>query len=383
MRMVTDSKPMMLSRRQALSAVAGACFLGVVGSSQADSADVRQPVSPAATTRRVAAAWDDAQGRHHIGILQVTLEQVVIQTSIEVPTRAHALAIEPSGSVLAIARRPGEWLLRWHPPAQGDGVARADAVQWHWLDEDTRFNGHVLPGPDGASLLTTETDLQTGAGLLVLRDSASMAMKAHWPTHGLDPHAMHWLPQGLLLVANGGMASLPETGRARLDLDRMDSSLVAMSPSDGRVQQTWRLADPRQSLRHLAWHPSGLMAVAMQAQHDDPGERTNAPVLALLDLQRSELRVVPQSRGMGGYAGDVAMVEDHWFVSGPRTDTVLRMSLDGSSVKHLALPDGGALAGSSDRAWGWASGRDCGLPLVHARTPIVLDWKPDNHAVVL
>lgn len=371
-----------LTRRRTLTAIAGAWCLGAAGPALAIPQNRQVPDLAALATHRLAAAWDDAQGRHHIGILQVTATQVAVQASIEVPTRAHALALEPEGRVLAVARRPGEWLLRWQPPTAGDSAGPPDALQWHWLDEDARLNGHVLLTPDGAHLLTTETDLQTGDGCLVQRNRHSMAVTARWPTQGQDPHAMQWLPQGLLLVANGGIAARPETGRTRLALDRMDSSLVAMSPTDGRVHQTWALADRRQSLRHLAWHRSGVVGVAMQAQHDDPNQRGDAPVLALLDLKRSELRAVDGSRGLAGYGGDVAMIGDHWFVSGPRSDAVLRLSLDGSTVTRLPLTEGCALAGSADQSWGWASGSAGGVPLAQTQTPLAVDWKPDNHAVV-
>ncbi len=384
MPMATD--PVRLTRRQWLGAAGVGCLLTVGGVPLVSRAEVGEcdATSADGVVHRVAAAWDDARGSHHIGILGVTLTQVTVQASVEVPTRAHALVLEPHGSVLAVARRPGEWLLRWHPPGHADASAPADQVQWHWIDDGHRFNGHVLASQDGGSLHTTETDLETGAGYLVQRDRQTMAVTARWPTHGMDPHDMQVLPNGLLLVANGGIASRSETGRTRLALDQMDASLVALSPTDGRLQHSWRLSDRRQSLRHLAWHASGRVAVALQAQHDDPVQRDNAPVLAILDLQRSVLHEVEASRGMAGYAGDVAVVGEHWYVSCPRSDSVMRLSLDGTQSLRLALDDAGALAGSVDQSWGWASGRGNGLELGgkgQALTPLGI--RPDNHAVAL
>lgn len=382
MPMATES--LRLTRRQWLSAAGAGCLLGVGGVALASRAEAgeRGTVVTDGAVHRVAAAWDDGRGGHFIGILRVTPTQVTVQARIEVPTRAHALVLEPQGSVLAVARRPGEWLLRWHPPGHADATAPAGQRQWHWIDDGHRFNGHVLVGQDGGSLLTTETDLDTGAGRLVQRDRQTMAVTARWPTHGMDPHDMQVLPQGLLLVANGGIASRPETGRARLDLDQMDASLVALSPTDGRLHHSWTLPDQRQSLRHLAWHASGRVAVALQAQHDDAAQRDNAPVLAILDLQRSVLHEVQASAGMAGYAGDVAVVGDNWYVSCPRSDTLMRLSLDGTQCARFALQDACALAGSVDQSWGWASGRGNamelggkGLALAH------LGLMPDNHAV--
>ena len=370
-----------LTRRQWLGVAAAGCLLGAGGMTRAEAGG-RGAASVDGAMHRVAAAWDDARGSHYIGILRVTPTQVTVLASVEVPTRAHALVLEPQGSVLAVARRPGEWLLRWYPPGQVDSTAQAHQVQWHWIDDAYRFSGHVLVGQDGGSLLTTETDLETGAGQVVQRDRQTMAVTARWPTHGTDPHDMQLLPNGLLLIANGGIASRPETGRARLALDQMDASLVALSPTDGSLHHSWRLADRRQSLRHLAWHASGRVAVALQALHDDPVQRDNAPVLAILDLRRSVLHEVEASRGMSGYAGDVAVVGDHWYVSGPRSDTVMRLSLDGAQSVRLALADACALAGSVDQSWGWASGRGNGLELGGKGQALIhRDIRLDNHAV--
>ena len=359
--------------KRQLTALAAAGLTGVAGLVRAGGGTNGRP------EHRVVAAWDDALGRHFIGVLRLIAEQVIVQASIEVPTRAHDLVVEPGGTVLAVARRPGEWLLRWQPNAG------ADRVQWHWVEDDFRLNGHVVVSRDGASLLTTQTDQQTGAGQLVRRDRKSMAATQRWPTQGRDPHAMVYLPDGQLLVANGGVATLPETGRMAREPDRMDSSLVAMSDQDGRLFHAWRLEDRRLSLRHLAWHGSGRVAVAMQAHHDDPAQRDSAPVLAVLDVKRSELRVAPASSGMGGYAGDVASVDGRWFVSCPRSDAVLRLSLDGTQSRRIALGDACALASSADQAWGWVSGRAAGLQLGRSppSTLSCLGLKPDNHAAVL
>ena len=365
--------PRWTRRRSLAAACAG------IGAAMVAPVFAMEPPGPgrAAPSRRVAAAWDDAAGRHHVGLLHMDHARVHVSASIEVPTRAHGLALEPDGSILAVARRPGEWLLRWRPQQPGD----RHAASWHWLEGDSRLNGHVLV--DGDHLLTTETDQESGEGQLVRRDRTSLAATARWPTRGADPHAMLMLPDGQLLVANGGIASRPETGRAGLTLERMDSSLVFMSPSDGAVGRLLQVPDPRLSLRHLAWHRSGRVAVAMQAQHDDAQQRADAPVLALLDLARRRLHVVASSHGVAGYAGDVAAIDDHWFVSCPRAGAVMQFTLDGTLVGPLALQDACALAGAPDQSWGWASGRAQAWQLETVPRSAGLGVSADNHALAL
>ncbi|ANY60835.1 hypothetical protein MA05_00350 [Comamonas aquatica] len=81
----------------------------------------------------------------------------------------------------------------------------------------------------------------------------------------MDPHQLLLDRDGSLVVANGGIPTQPETGRRKLRLDHMDSSIVRLRPQDrGALAGQWQLPDPRLSLRHLAWGP----AVAW-----DPGQR--------------------------------------------------------------------------------------------------------------
>ena len=163
----------------------------------------------------LAAAWEGTDGFAQ-GVLAAL-------QSISVPTRAHGLLPLPDGTILAVARRPGDWLLRWSP-------ASGKPVQWQWADAGRAFNGHVIASPDGGLLYTTETDLETGAGLVGVRDARSLVKQHEWPTFGIDPHELIWdqadRTPPALLVANGGVPTRPETGRANLDLDGMDSSLI-------------------------------------------------------------------------------------------------------------------------------------------------------------
>lgn len=252
----------------------------------------------------VVAAWDDAQGRHHVGTLDA---QARVLATVPVPTRAHGLALEPDGSVLAVARRPGDWLLRWHP-ARGRRTL-------HWNDGARRFNGHVQR--IGAALFTTETLLDDGQGVVVVRDAATLSERAVWATHGRDPHALLADGDSTLWVANGGIGTDAATGRTK-DTRAMDSSLVRLDAADGTLRGQWRLNDPKLSLRHLARADDGTLGIALQAEHEDAAARGAAPLLAL--WRNGQLRSVegPACVGCSGYGGDIAAWRGRFFVSAPR-----------------------------------------------------------------
>ena len=298
------------------------------------------------------AAWDDDAERHHLGVLDASGDALRVVASIELPTRAHGLLIEPGGTVLAAARRPGDWLLRWAP--------RGGAARWFWSEPDRRFTGHLLRDPTGRWLYSAETDQQSGQGLIAVRDARTLVLRDEWATHGIDPHQFIVDADGSLLVANGGVPTLAETGRVRGEMDRMDASLVRLDSRSGKRLGQWRLADPRLSIRHLARGVSGLVGVALQAEHDDPETKAGAPVLALFDGNALLTAETPQP--LAGYGGDIAATASGFVVSAPRAGGVARWNADGRWAGFTAMAEACSLVSSAGRVW--AGGRneaaDCG-----------------------
>lgn len=267
--------------------------------------------------------------------------------SLDVPTRAHGLLVEGGDRYLAVARRPGDWLLRW------DGQGRE--LAWAWSEPGRAFNGHVIASADGRLRYTTETDLDTGDGLIGVRDADTLEKIDEWPTGGLDPHELVLDGDGDLMVANGGIPTLPETGRLKVGLERMDASLVRLARHDGSVSGQWRLADRRLSLRHLAWCGDQL-GIALQAEHAEAEHRAVAPVLARFDGRALVVCEAGADARFAGYGGDIAAIADGWAVSCPRSGRVALWRSDGSWGGTVALGEACALAARDGRLW--IGGRD-------------------------
>lgn len=342
-------------RRSLLTAGGGLWLTSLLPAAR--PARAQTPGTPA--TPRFAAAWDDADGMHNVGVLAARegTGRLEVQARIELPSRAHGLAWEPGGTLLATARRPGDWLLRWSPDAGSTRAAPGAKPQWRWSEPDRRFTGHTLRDPSGQRLYSVETDLESGQGLVVARDPATLDVQAEWPTHGIDPHQLIWGADGHLLVANGGVPSMPETGRLKRGLERMDPSLVRLDRASGKLLGQWRLADPRLSIRHLAMDSAGRVGIALQAEHDDAALKAASPVLAIFDGQGLSLAAAPQA--LAGYGGDVAATAEGFVVSVPRAGGVARWSASGQWRGLETLAEACALAspaaGAAGGAW-WAGG---------------------------
>lgn len=315
----------------------------------------------AARAPRFAAAWEGQHG-YQIGVLEQRASVLRVSAALDVPTRAHGVWVERSGTLLAVARRPGDWLLRWLPGSK--------AAAWSWTEPDRAFNGHVIAGPDGNTLYTTETDLETGQGLIGLRDAATLEKTGEWPTHGMDPHALLLDSDGSLIVANGGIPALPETGRLRIHMDRMDASLVRLGTRSGELLGQWRLADKRLSLRHIACGPAlagsttgqRLLGIAVQAEHDDAAAKAAAPVLAVFDGRQLQSHAAGPGPSLAGYGGDIAYAAGGFAVSCPRANGVAVWRADGQWTGFFALAEACALtAAPASEAKAspslWAGGR--------------------------
>lgn len=229
--------------------------------------------------------------------------------SVPLPARPHGLLPESNGSLLVVAARPGTWLLRCDD--------KGDVMHRMMLDEQEpiRLNGHAIAAANGEVLLTTETDHRNGRGRIGVRDRNTFKKLDEWDTHGIDPHQLLLDHAGQVIVANGGV---PRTlADKKHQLHRMDASIVRLDATNGKLLRQWRLDDSRLSLRHLAWSHTPVddkayLGIAIQAEHERPDERAEAPILAVLDGDR--LFVPTRANDGIGYAGDIAAAYNGGFV---------------------------------------------------------------------
>lgn len=292
-----------------------------------------------------------------------------IEYEVPLPTRPHGLTADADGGMLVVGVRPGTWMLRCD--REGRVISRTPAAE---NDGDTRLNGHAVISSDRSLVYTTETDFRDGRGRIGVRDYRSLRKLAQWESRGIEPHQLLSGAGGHLFVANGGITRTPSDEKT--DLQRMDSSLVKLDSSDGRLLQQWRLDDRRLSLRHLAWsrHPGSsapILGVALQAEHETREQRERAPGLAVLD--GDTLAVPDAGPAARGYAGDISAAWNGGFaISNNAAGTALlwHPALPQQLAKIIEMEQTYALA-----PWdGPASGGGGGI--VAATAPGLVRWHP-------
>jgi hypothetical protein len=171
--------------------------------------------------------------------------------------------------------------------------------------EGRQFNGHGVFAGDGALLMTSEVAAETSDGLLGLWETATWARIGEWPTGGIGPHDLSRLPDGRLVVANGGIRTDP-TDRRKLNLDTMRPNLTLLA-ADGEILDQAALPEAlhRNSIRHLA-RQGDAIAFAMQWEGD---AAEPVPQLGLWTPGSAPMLCPPddtQAFAMKGYAGSIA-----------------------------------------------------------------------------
>ncbi len=171
------------------------------------------------------------------------------------------------------------------------------------------FYGHGAFSAGGDLLFTTENDYANARGLIGVWDARNRYRRlTEFPSGGIGPHDIKRIPGAdVLVVANGGIETHPETGRTKLNLPTMRANLTYLG-LDGTPHARMDLAPEHQrnSIRHLAVAPNGSVAFAMQWQGDLTAD------LPLLGLHRDpdakpQLFASASVRLMQGYLGSVAL----------------------------------------------------------------------------
>lgn len=273
--------------------------------------------------------------------------------SFALPSRGHGFACCRDGALaVAFSRRPGLWAQVFEPRSGHllQSIAAANGRS---------FCGHGAFSIDGKRLYATEVLAETGEGVLgVYAADAGFRRVAEWPTHGLDPHEVLLLPDGIhLAVANGGVLMRTDLPRMKLNLAEMDPSLVYIDTRGGRVVRQFR--PPPQlrqlSIRHMAVGRNGDVLIGMQ--YEGPAS-DRVPLVASHGGAGSDkpLHFLPipaeQQAALRQYCGSVATDRSgRWLAAtSPRGNTALICDLETGRVS--ALHDAVDICGAARSAEG-------------------------------
>ena len=324
---------MRLTRRTFLAG-AGSATLGALGPAYGgDRADGRDQFVSCAVDRdgHYAVTGIDGHGR--------------VQFTTPLPARGHGIAGHPiRAEIVVFARRPGAFAVVLQT-ADGTIRRRIEAATGR------HFYGHGSYSADGRLLFATENDYENSRGVLGIYDSRDGYRRVgEWASGGIGPHEVRLLPGGsALVVANGGIRTHPDHGRAKLNLSSMTPNLVYLDSETGRRLESARLPERlhKLSIRHIDANASGLVAVGMQYE----GDRRDRVPLVGLHRPGGEFRLLQApteiARRMRHYIGSVAFDATGRYLAstGPRGHIVTLWDAASSAyIGHVSAADASGVA---------------------------------------
>lgn len=285
-----------------------------------------------------ASAGTTSDGRFAAALVTERAELVQM---VDLPGRGHDVTQCPATGRLAVfARRPGNFAIVFDPHT-GKTATITSPVNRH-------FYGHGQFTADGHLLLATENDFETTQGKIGIYDASDGFRRiGEWDTGGIGPHEMIFnAEESLLCVANGGIETHPDFGRAKLNIDSMQPSLVWLDMRSGAmVTQQFLTPDMHKlSLRHLALGRNGRVWFGAQDQTEAPSKDDVPPLvgfagpdeaLGFVDLPEASLRALQ------GYVGSVAFNDESYqvAVTSPRGNVALLLDEAGQVAATRQMHD--------------------------------------------
>ena len=219
-------------------------------------------------------------------------------------SRGHGGAFSPVNQYAVIfARRPGNFALVLDRK-------RGKMIQTIKTPPNRHFYGHGCFSLDGSFLYASENDFENSRGVISVWDCRNGFHRlGEYASNGIGPHEIVMMHDGqTLAVANGGIATHPDTGRTKLNIFDMKPNLTLLRAKDGQVQQQFALPDSlsKLSIRHLA--TSNDKKIVAGLQYQGPGT-DNVPLVLKVSKGELELLQTPHNleRKMSNYCGSVAM----------------------------------------------------------------------------
>ncbi len=282
--------------------------------------------------RMFASACTNSKGQHLMVLARQGLPNTVDQIKrVALPARAHEVVLHPTKPLAcAVARRPGFFLVIVDT-VSGSKLAHIEP------QPGFHFYGHGVFSADDRFFLSSENHIESGQGYIFVRDcERQFSVVKHFPSYGIGPHQLKWLPdQQTLVVANGGIRTHPERAREKLNLDTMKASLAYIDAKSGALLELACLPKEQHqlSIRHIDVNESGTVFAGMQFQ----GEAWQAMPLVASHRRGGRIDThwapEPVNQAMKQYCGSVCFSRSGRFAaaSAPRGNLVTFWDLENKS----------------------------------------------------
>lgn len=234
-------------------------------------------IIPFMSTRNTSFAGVENSGNLYISGARQSADQYVavvfnekaqLQATVPLTSRAHGAAAHvKSNRACIFGRRPGYFMNTFDiRTPQNQNVINPI--------EGRHFYGHGAYSENGKLLYATENDFDKMRGVVGIYDATSNYRRiGELDAFGVGPHEIVRVPgTALLVIANGGIQTHPDSGREKLNIGTMQPSLSIVDLNSGKLVGRHVLADDlhQVSIRHLACSDDRELWYAGQYEGDNP-----------------------------------------------------------------------------------------------------------------
>jgi hypothetical protein len=248
-----------------------------------------------------ATAFVKRDGSYGAGILS---EAGKLIYAVELPDRGHDVTFDPATRrSVVFPRKPGTIAVVFDHTGRTEPLTMTSAAGRH-------FYGHGVFSRDGTLLYATENDFDNAAGMIGIYDTRDRFSRiGEFSTHGVGPHELLLMGDDrTLAIANGGIETHPDFGKAKLNLATMQPSYVLIDRVTGDLIEKHQLPPDlsRLSIRHMDTDQKGTIWFSCQyegATMDRPslvGRAARGKDLELLEMPEKVLN------GLHNYIGAMA-----------------------------------------------------------------------------
>ncbi len=242
-----------------------------------------------------------------------------LQFQVPCPSRGHDVLINTRyHSAIFIARRPGNWLIAIDTNT-GEKLVQISS------EHGRHFYGHAALSHDERLLYASENNYaEGGSGVIGIYDCAdSFKRLGEFSSGGIGPHQLVMLPGSqTLVIANGGILTLPDSQRDKLNIDTMQPSLTYIDTESAKILGQWQPPHHQLSLRHLDVSDDGTVAVG--AQFEGPSSQTHPLLFSHKGEQRLRPFLAEDSdwRAHRHYIASVACAHGQVLATSPRGNCI-------------------------------------------------------------
>ncbi|MDV7340238.1 DUF1513 domain-containing protein [Terasakiella sp. A23] len=229
------------------------------------------------------------------------------------PLRLHGISLNTSQNlIIAPARRPDTALYVFEMAERTMQVVTAT--------KGRHYYGHGVFDEVEPHYYTTENDYQNERGVIGIYEfKHGFKRIGEWSSGGIGPHQILQFEKHLI-VANGGILTYPEMGRAKLNIDSMAPNLTYINTDTGQIEQKVRLpADLHKlSIRHIDVNAKGEVFIALQ---DQLFSRSDVPLVWKVSINGVASPLPAPESGWNifkGYIGSISAVGDTVCATSPR-----------------------------------------------------------------